>query len=104
MSGGHVRVAVRRRTSRLFLIGSLTRCSLSSASARLVPACLSDGTVSTLSEIIARHPEPPASAVLGAQLYERSARLVGMGAWSCNLLTERLTWTSGVFDLFGLPQ
>jgi diguanylate cyclase (GGDEF)-like protein len=57
-----------------------------------------------LSEIIARHPEPPASAVLGAQLYERSARLVGMGAWSCNLLTERLTWTSGVFDLFGLPQ
>lgn len=57
-----------------------------------------------MSEAIARSPTPPASAVPGAELYERSARLVGIGAWSCNLLTERLTWTSGVFDLFGLPR
>jgi diguanylate cyclase (GGDEF)-like protein/PAS domain S-box-containing protein len=37
-------------------------------------------------------------------LYERAALLAGMGAWSCDLSTECLTWTSGVFDLFGLPR
>jgi diguanylate cyclase (GGDEF)-like protein len=37
-------------------------------------------------------------------LYERAALLTGLGAWSCDLSTERLTWTSGVFDLFGLPR
>ncbi|WP_305095590.1 GGDEF domain-containing protein [Croceibacterium aestuarii] len=36
-------------------------------------------------------------------LLERSAHLVGIGAWSCDLSDERLTWTPGVFDLFGLP-
>jgi diguanylate cyclase (GGDEF)-like protein len=57
-----------------------------------------------LSETLARSPTSPASAILGAELYERSAPLVGIGAWSCNLLTEQLTWTTGVFDLFGLPR
>ncbi len=57
-----------------------------------------------LSDAIACHPTPPAPATIAADLYERSAQLVGIGAWSCDLLTERLTWTSGVFDLFGLPR
>ncbi|KAB1072464.1 GGDEF domain-containing protein [Methylobacterium planeticum] len=37
------------------------------------------------------------------RLYEQAARLVRMGAWECDLATERLTWTAGVYDLFGLP-
>jgi diguanylate cyclase (GGDEF)-like protein/PAS domain S-box-containing protein len=37
-------------------------------------------------------------------LYERSAELAGIGAWSCDLRNERLTWTKVVFDLFGLPR
>lgn len=28
--------------------------------------------------------------------------LAGVGAWSCTLPDSRLTWTSGVYDLFGL--
>jgi diguanylate cyclase (GGDEF)-like protein/PAS domain S-box-containing protein len=29
--------------------------------------------------------------------------LAGMGAWSCNLADDKLSWTSGVYDIFGLP-
>src|SRR5689334_11277683 len=36
-------------------------------------------------------------------LYEQASRLAGFGAWECDLATERLTWTDGVYDLFGLP-
>jgi diguanylate cyclase (GGDEF)-like protein/PAS domain S-box-containing protein len=37
-------------------------------------------------------------------LYEQAAGLVPMGAWSCDLRTDGLAWTRGVFDLFGLPR
>lgn len=37
-------------------------------------------------------------------LYEQAMTLVPLGAWSCDLRTEELTWTGGVFDLFGLPR
>lgn len=30
--------------------------------------------------------------------------LAEMGAWSCDLRTERLSWTPAVFDMFGLPR
>lgn len=36
-------------------------------------------------------------------LYEEAAALVPIGAFSCDLASERLTWTRGVFDIFGLP-
>lgn len=37
-------------------------------------------------------------------LLERGASLAGLGAWECDLDTNALTWTDGVFDLFGLPR
>lgn len=37
-------------------------------------------------------------------LYEQAIGLLPLGAWSCDLRTEELTWTDGVFDLFGLPR
>lgn len=39
-----------------------------------------------------------------ADLYDRAADLVAMGAWSCNLESDELTWTGGVFELFGLAR
>lgn len=36
------------------------------------------------------------------ELYDQAASLVSAGAWSCDLSSERLAWTNGVFDLFGL--
>lgn len=36
-------------------------------------------------------------------LLERAMALARVGAWSCNLSDNRLSWTSGVYDLFGLP-
>ena len=38
------------------------------------------------------------------ELYDDAAALVPIGAWSCELASERLTWTNGVFDIFGLSS
>ncbi|HET8612705.1 MAG TPA: diguanylate cyclase [Sphingomonas sp.] len=37
-------------------------------------------------------------------LYDRATRLAGLGAFECDLESERLSWTPGVYDLFDLPQ
>lgn len=34
---------------------------------------------------------------------DRAMALARLGAWSCNLSNERLSWTSGIYDIFGLP-
>lgn len=47
---------------------------------------------------------PLARPWASADLLEHAVDLVSMGAWSCDLRTDELTWTSGVFDLFGLPR
>jgi diguanylate cyclase (GGDEF)-like protein len=36
-------------------------------------------------------------------LLDRAMALARVGAWSCNLSDCRLSWSSGVYDLFGLP-
>ncbi|WP_132251437.1 diguanylate cyclase domain-containing protein [Methylobacterium segetis] len=46
---------------------------------------------------VALSPDP-----LRARLHAEAARLARLGAWECDLATERLTWTEGVYDLFGL--
>jgi diguanylate cyclase (GGDEF)-like protein/PAS domain S-box-containing protein len=38
------------------------------------------------------------------RLYDQAAGLAGIGAWECVLASEQLTWTDGVYDLFGLPR
>lgn len=43
-----------------------------------------------------------ASVAQNERLYEQAARLARIGAWECDLATERLSWTSGVYDLFEL--
>lgn len=51
--------------------------------------------------------DPPRSDDDGADrlgLYDHAASLVSMGAWSCDLASERLSWTDGVFDIFGLSS
>ena len=37
-------------------------------------------------------------------LLDRAMALARVGAWSCNLLDSRLSWSSGVYELFGLPM
>ena len=37
-------------------------------------------------------------------LFDQAAPLVSIGAWSCDLASERLDWTDGVFDIFGLTS
>jgi len=48
-----------------------------------------------------------AAAVLSdaarARLYDQAFNLSRIGAWECELETERLTWTPGVHDIFGYP-
>jgi diguanylate cyclase (GGDEF)-like protein/PAS domain S-box-containing protein len=38
------------------------------------------------------------------RLYDQALNLAGIGAWECELETERLTWTPGVYDIFGYPM
>lgn len=44
------------------------------------------------------------SAEVRARLYDQAFDFAGIGAWECELATERLTWTSGVYDIFGFPM
>lgn len=39
-----------------------------------------------------------------ARLYDQAFGHTRIGAWECDLATERLTWTSGVYDIFGYPM
>lgn len=38
------------------------------------------------------------------KMYERASALAKIGVWECDLVTGELTWTEGVYDIFGLPQ
>lgn len=50
---------------------------------------------------LASRPEPSDLAAL----LDRATAAAGIGAWACDLTDdERLTWSAGVFDLFGLPH
>lgn len=44
---------------------------------------------------------PPLAADNPAQLYAQAAALTAMGAWSCDLSSQALSWTEGVFHIFG---
>ncbi|MDB5529356.1 MAG: diguanylate cyclase [Devosia sp.] len=37
-------------------------------------------------------------------IFERAAATARIGVWECDLATEELTWTDGVYDLFELPR
>lgn len=37
-------------------------------------------------------------------LYDRAVAAAAVGAWECNLANESLSWTDGVYDLFGLQR
>ena len=38
------------------------------------------------------------------KMYDRASSLARIGVWECDLATEKLTWTDGVYDLFELPR
>jgi diguanylate cyclase (GGDEF)-like protein len=38
------------------------------------------------------------------RMYDQASLLAKIGAWECDLDTEELTWTDGVYDLFDLPR
>jgi two-component system sensor kinase FixL len=38
------------------------------------------------------------------KMYDRSSALAKIGIWECDLATEALAWTDGVYDLFDLPR
>ncbi|MBR1221578.1 sensor domain-containing diguanylate cyclase [Bradyrhizobium sp. U87765 SZCCT0131] len=50
----------------------------------------------------ADHPAAPPLPEVRLRL-DRALSLAGIGAWECELAAERLTWTSGVYDIFGYP-
>ena len=51
----------------------------------------------------AGHAAAALSDAVRARLYDQAFNLSRIGAWECELETERLTWTPGVHDIFGYP-
>lgn len=45
-----------------------------------------------------------AEAAVNQALDERLFADQDLGAWECDLTDDRLTWSPGVYDLFGLPR
>lgn len=43
-------------------------------------------------------------AVHGEHRHDPVPTMVTTGLWACDLATEALTWSDGVYDLFGLPR
>ena len=53
----------------------------------------------------ARLPDAQAAEVAHyRKMYDRSSALAKIGVWEFDLVTEKLTWTDGVYDLFELPR
>ncbi len=52
----------------------------------------------------ADHAGAPLRAEARVRLYDQALDLARIGAWECEIETERLTWTSGVYDIFGYPM
>lgn len=48
--------------------------------------------------------EQAASIAHYKKMYDRSSTLAKIGIWECDLATEALIWTDGVYDLFDLPR
>jgi len=51
----------------------------------------------------ADHPAAALSDEVRVRLYDQALNGARIGAWECELETERLTWTPGVYDIFGYP-
>lgn len=52
----------------------------------------------------AGHAAAALSDSVRARLYDQALNRARIGAWECELETERLTWTPGVHDIFGYPM
>jgi diguanylate cyclase (GGDEF)-like protein/PAS domain S-box-containing protein len=51
----------------------------------------------------ADHAAPALPDAVRLRLYDQALNHARIGAWECELETERLTWTPGVHDIFGYP-
>src|SRR5690349_14140699 len=51
----------------------------------------------------ADHAATALSDEVRVRLYDQALNRARIGAWECELETERLSWTQGVYDLFGYP-
>lgn len=80
--------------------------------ARIAAVLLLDGQraaqVGNLADALARQMDRTArdqSAIdRYRKMYERTSAVGHIGVWECDLATERLTWTNGVYDIFELPR
>lgn len=55
-------------------------------------------------EVQAARAQRMEAQLTGAEIFERASKAARMGTWQCDLPSERLTWSSGTYDLFGLQR
>ena len=68
----------------------------------------SERAVARLSEALAesaqRLAQQAAEIARYRKAYDRASALARIGVWECDLATDALSWTDGVYDLFELPR
>jgi len=57
-----------------------------------------------LAEAVALARSQAVSTAQYKKMYDRSSLLAKIGVWECDLATNALIWTDGVYDLFELPR
>jgi diguanylate cyclase (GGDEF)-like protein len=80
--------------------------------ARIVAVLLVDGQrarqvgalTDALAEQIERTRREQVAMERYRKMYERTSAFGHIGVWECDLATEQLTWTNGVYDIFELPR
>lgn len=65
---------------------------------------LSDFTPEAFARLARRIDEQAAAIAHYRKMYDRSSALARIGVWECDLATDALTWSDGVYDLFDLPR
>ncbi len=53
---------------------------------------------------VADHTAAALSDEVRIRFYDQALNLARIGAWACELESERLIWTPGVYDIFGYPM
>lgn len=62
------------------------------------------GTVAGARSDPAPCPDPAAALAQYSKVCDRLSTMARIGVWECDLATDHLSWTDGVYDLFELPR
>lgn len=101
------RPTVRQTSDETASTHQSTLCSLLDDLQRALAAPIDHHTIARLRRKIeqqAAFVRRAEAALADAEIFERASTAARMGTWQCELPSERLIWSGGTYDLFGLQR